>query len=554
MNTPPPPSTPCLVMKGKIPAPEDLEKQGYPNMTSLVKREGDSIYSLHTGGHADIFAGHLIEDPSFKVAIKVLRLNKTDDPKLITQTRTYLNREAVVWHKLKHENILPFLGLANDLGRFESCPAMISPYCERGTISDYLRSIQPTPEIRVRLIAGVAAGLEYLHSKDIVHGDIKPNNILIGNMGQPLLCDFGRSKILALHGFTTKPAGTIRYQAPESFNLETSDKRMDVCGFGLTSFEVMKGKIPAPEDLEKQGYPNMTSLVKREGDSIYSLHTGGHADIFAGHLIEDPSFKVAIKVLRLNKTDDPKLITQTRTYLNREAVVWHKLKHENILPFLGLANDLGRFESCPAMISPYCERGTISDYLRSIQPTPEIRVRLIAGVAAGLEYLHSKDIVHGDIKPNNILIGNMGQPLLCDFGRSKILALHGFTTKPAGTIRYQAPESFNLETSDKRMDVCGFGLTSFEILSSKRPYDEIGNDNILLRQIILFALQPTLPSPLPPQTEPFWTVLEHCWCPTPENRPDMPTVMRQITSQCQNSTVDASNPLPTSPRNPLPQS
>jgi hypothetical protein len=65
--------------------------------------------------------------------------------------RKYLNREAAVWQKLKHQNVLEFLGLASDLGRFPECPAFIAPYCDQGTVKDYLKS-HPGMEIRIAMV------------------------------------------------------------------------------------------------------------------------------------------------------------------------------------------------------------------------------------------------------------------------------------------------------------------------------------------------------------------------------------------------------------------
>ncbi|KAJ3576340.1 hypothetical protein NP233_g489 [Leucocoprinus birnbaumii] len=299
----------------------------------------------------------------------------------------------------------------------------------------------------------------------------------------------------------------------------------------------MESKIPSGEELEKQGYPDLTGRVKREGDSGFSSTYGGHADVFIGHMSknESTSIKVAIKVLR-TLIEDPESIKKTRTYLVREAIVWHKLKHKNVLPFLGLASDLGRVGNCPALISPYCNLGTISMYVKTHRPGPEVRVHLIMGVASGLEYLHKQGIIHGDLKPNNILISDDGQPLLCDFGRSKILCLHGFTTKPAGSVRYQAPEFFESEGTDMRMDVCAYGLTSFEILAGVRPYNHIEHENILMRAIILRSLQPIIPEPVPPKTDALWPILESCWNLTPEARPDIQEVVQQI-AMCEKNMV-----------------
>lgn len=64
------------------------------------------------------------------------------------------------------------------------------------------------------------------------------SNILVHDNGRPLICDFGRSKILDMHGFTTRPLGAARYQSPEIHNGDTTTKASDIFAFGVTGFEV----------------------------------------------------------------------------------------------------------------------------------------------------------------------------------------------------------------------------------------------------------------------------------------------------------------------------
>ncbi|KAF5359887.1 hypothetical protein D9756_002940 [Leucocoprinus leucothites] len=242
-------SDPSLPPENRIESlAELLKKHDYLDLAGKINHSKE-IFPKHTGGYCDVYTGHLVADPSYKVAIKVFR--GTDKPGDIKTIERWLNREAVVWHKLKHENVLSFLGLAPDLGRFEACPALISPYCTNGTVGDYVQNSNPPIETRLSL-ARVARGMEYLHEQDVIHGDLKPSNVLMSDENKPLVCDFGRSSILYTRGFTTKFAGSTRYQAPELFPPEnnvtiTPNKCSDICAFGLTAFEVWTGKPPFSE-------------------------------------------------------------------------------------------------------------------------------------------------------------------------------------------------------------------------------------------------------------------------------------------------------------------
>jgi len=121
---------------------------------------------------------------------------------------------------------------------------------ENGNINDYLQD-HPNTE-RIPLIQGISKGLRYLHglSPPIIHGDLKPPNILIDQDGNPRLTDFGLSWMQAdatLWKTTRREGhGTLRYMSPELFEESTcmSSDKSDVYAFGMTAWEIMVGEAP----------------------------------------------------------------------------------------------------------------------------------------------------------------------------------------------------------------------------------------------------------------------------------------------------------------------
>ncbi|KAF8332037.1 kinase-like domain-containing protein, partial [Cantharellus anzutake] len=153
-----------------------------------------------------------------------------------------LRREVKIWHDLRHDNVIVFLGWT--LGRIgdKLRVALISEWAEGGNVKDFLRS-NPLGD-RPHLVRGACRGLAYLHSCSIVHGDIKPENILVlGANRNAQLCDFGLSSILddfTTHAETSSVMSTPRYAAPELVGnvITRRNEGSDIWAFGCTAVEV----------------------------------------------------------------------------------------------------------------------------------------------------------------------------------------------------------------------------------------------------------------------------------------------------------------------------
>ncbi|KIJ61063.1 hypothetical protein HYDPIDRAFT_42849 [Hydnomerulius pinastri MD-312] len=101
-----------------------------------------------------------------------------------------LKRAVCVWEKLGHENILPVIGVTYGLG---TLPAVVSPWMAQDSMNDYLdcHVDRLTAKQRFSLINQVGNGLKYLHSMDLVHGNLTGTNILFDAEGKACLSDFG---------------------------------------------------------------------------------------------------------------------------------------------------------------------------------------------------------------------------------------------------------------------------------------------------------------------------------------------------------------------------
>jgi len=213
--------------------------------------------------------------------------------------------------------------------------------------------------------------------------------------------------------------------------------------------------------------------------------------------------------------------------------VWKKLSHPNIVKFIGIAVESTSHRTTAALISDWCEHGNIVEYLGR-NPAAD-REMLVTDVARGLLYLHSHNptIIHADVKPQNVLISDVGHAQLCDFGLSRILDSlpSGHTTSAqAGTLRYQAPELLDgCDTEEKwcpttESDVFAFACTCVRILFDREPYHWCRIDFH-----VMSAIQKNS-APWKWGDKPLERVLAACCHPSSSERPSMSEVVARFES------------------------
>jgi serine/threonine-protein kinase len=160
----------------------------------------------------------------------------------------------------------------------------------------------------------------------------------------------------------------------------------------------------------------------------------------------------------------------------REIQSLVKLSHTNIVKVM----DVGEHDGLPFAVMQYLAGGSLED--RSLPCTPEEVAAWLPDVADALDFIHSKGLIHRDIKPGNILFDETGRAYLGDFGIAKVMAegdesddkLTG-TGSMIGTASYMAPEmlvpSKYKETYNQRADQYALAVTVYEVLSGRAPFE-----------------------------------------------------------------------------------
>ncbi|KAJ3561616.1 hypothetical protein NP233_g10087 [Leucocoprinus birnbaumii] len=161
----------------------------------------------------------------------------------------------------------------------------------------------------------------------------------------------------------------------------------------------------------------------------------------------------------------------------KELILWAHLSHHNVLPFCGvlLENVNGTQRIC--LVSPFMKNGNLHVYAPRLPQRN--RLPLILDIANGLHYLHSKGIIHSDLKGENILISNEERALLTDFGSTQITTSTKNMTASLipTTLRFAAPEvMLNTGPPTKEGDIWSYGCVVYQTLSRLPPYYQYSRD------------------------------------------------------------------------------
>ncbi|KAF8962816.1 kinase-like domain-containing protein [Flammula alnicola] len=290
---------------------------------------------------------------------------------------------------------------------------------------------------------------------------------------------------------------------------------------------------------------DLTDEVVVLGDS--AVAHGSFSDVWMGKW-EDPVERrtrmVALKFLRQIMVQNVREKLLKR--LQAEVLAWHRLCHKNVSQLFGIVQSPNSI----AMVSQWCDNGTICSYLKR-NPTAN-RLKLLIQVALGIAYLHTvkPTIIHGDLKGGNILVDDVGNAIITDFGLSKVMeemsmsiataegnsngSMSMGTSFFAGSTRWMAPELIMALVQDDGQvppittcsDVYAFASICLEIASGHLPYPHRSNDHAVTVDI-LRGVRPARSDVcllgLDADGEgAFWGALGQCWSEDPEARPDMP--------------------------------
>jgi len=256
------------------------------------------------------------------------------------------------------------------------------------------------------------------------------------------------------------------------------------------------------------------------------LGRGGMAEVYLGQhtTLNRP---VAVKVLHSFLAGDE----TTRRRFRAEAQAVAALRHPNIVQVF----DFDLVDDQPYLVMELLEGLSLDDYLTALHAAgrrlpPETTARLIASLAAALEYAHARHIVHRDIKPANVMLRRDGagplaldaplpldaDAVLTDFGVARLAQTASLSVSGniSGTPAYLSPEQAQGKPVDARSDLYSLGVVLYEMLAGQLPFD--APDETIFSLLLKHIHEP--PPPIPALTPAVQAVVDRALAKRPEDR------------------------------------
>eukprot|EP00252_Welwitschia_mirabilis_P018357 TRINITY_DN407_c0_g1_i1.p1 TRINITY_DN407_c0_g1~~TRINITY_DN407_c0_g1_i1.p1 ORF type:complete len:369 (-),score=94.63 TRINITY_DN407_c0_g1_i1:367-1473(-) len=255
---------------------------------------------------------------------------------------------------------------------------------------------------------------------------------------------------------------------------------------------------------------------------------------------------VAVKLLDWGEdgTKTEAELNQIRASFQQEVAVWQKLDHQNITKFIGASMGTSELRlpaqdslsSSSVQASPraccvvleYLAGGTLKSFLiknRRKKLAFKVVIQLALDLSRGLSYLHSKKIVHRDVKTENMLLDKSRTLKIADFGVARVEAQNPKDmTGETGTLGYMAPEVLDGKPYNRKCDVYSFGICLWEIYCCEMPYADLTFAE-MTSAVVRQNLRPEIPRCCPSALA---NVMKKCWDAHSEKRPEMDEVVRML--------------------------
>ncbi|MBI3814484.1 MAG: serine/threonine protein kinase [Nitrospinae bacterium] len=456
------------------------------------KKIGDYeiVEKIGAGGMATVYKG-IQTSLNRPVAIKVLSKMMTENKEVVERFK----QEALIIARLTHPHIIHII----DRGIIEDMHYFVMDYIEGKDFATIIKNKELDSKRMVDIVVQVCKGLSYAHKNGVIHRDIKPANIIVDREGNGMLMDFGIAQLRTGHAdgnLTTDGAlmGTMAYMSPEQ---KTDSGKVspatDIYSLGVVMYEMFTGtkplgrfKLPSeinpkfPKPLESvilkclEQSPEDRYLSADElRDELLKMLKGAHIktekreQAFQGITKLEDKFSLLdiIKetpygtVYMFEKKENKQLMVikkiRKRNKGLTESKILSKLSHDNIAKIYGVSGD----EKLFIVVMEYLNGGSLKERLVR-NHTYQETLKIGKEICEGLSFAHKNRVIHGNLRPSNILFNESGQVKVSDFG------LDDHYTGDAAKANWYY--NSNIGQSEKG-DVYSVGVILYEMLTGAIP-------------------------------------------------------------------------------------
>uniref|UniRef100_A0A669D7P0 RAF proto-oncogene serine/threonine-protein kinase n=1 Tax=Oreochromis niloticus TaxID=8128 RepID=A0A669D7P0_ORENI len=304
-----------------------------------------------------------------------------------------------------------------------------------------------------------------------------------------------------------------------------------------TGWTQSQSKTPAPAQRERA--PSLNTQDKKrprdkrdssyyweiEASEVYlqsRIGSGSFGTVFKGKWHGD----VAVKIL---KVTDP-TPEQFQAFRNEVAVL-RKTRHVNILLFMGYMT-----KDNLAIVTQWCEGSSLYKHIHVLETNFKMiqLIDIARQTAQGMDYLHAKNIIHRDMKSNNIFLHEGLTVKIGDFGLATVKARWSGShqvEQPSGSILWMAPEVIRMEDNNPysfQSDVYSYGIVLFELMTGELPYSQIGNRDQIIFMVGRGYLSPDLSKLYKNCPKAMKRLVADCIKKSKDERPLFPQILSSI--------------------------
>lgn len=410
-------------------------------------KEGSYEYleKIGEGGMATVYRG-IQKSLDRPVAIKVLSKQLSSQPSV----RKRFQRESLIVARLNHPNIIHVIDKGTtSKGR----PVFVMEYVEGKNLADLIAEESLPFNRKVDLMVQICKGLAYAHKAGIIHRDIKPANVIIDEEGNARLLDFGIASFFedekSRSSETNLILGTEGYMAPEQkISAQHTSEKSDIYSLGVMMYKLFTARMPAVGCAPPSHYePKLTGTINdlimeclaedvvTRPESVEDIknrllltlrgkHIGSAQMARAGEGLSDIKQKFALLDVIKETNHGSVFLFEDRRGHNllvikkktnsfagyKEAKLLSQLKHKNIIRIFGASKK----ESVFIIVMEYVSGGSLQDRLLDRFSVEEFGA-IARQISEGLAFAHRNRIIHGNLRPSNILLTSNLQVRITDF-------------------------------------------------------------------------------------------------------------------------------------------